>query len=174
MGQNRQRTRAIGALLASLLLLSLGSAGASAKDASEWHRLNPNGDQQSSEHERLTCREGTTSWTCTYDKLPDAGFSWNATTGHFAGRDVTSSWTCPEWFPSEACTGVVQVLHGTAVFLPDGGRPFTVGQEYIITRDADQTRLFVHWTDQFVCPWFRTFDEALAANPTFDTDCTFA
>ena len=112
MGHDRRRTRAIGALLASLLLLSLGSAGATAKDASEWHRLNPNGDRQSSEHERLTCREGATSWTCTYDKLPDAGFSWNATTGHFSGRDVTDSWTCPEWFPSEARTGVVQVLAG--------------------------------------------------------------
>ena len=174
MGKNRKSTRAIGALLASLLLLSLGAAGASAKDASEWHRLNPNGDQESSEHERLTCREGETSWTCTYDKLPDTGFFWNATTGHFAGRDVTSSWTCPEWFPSEACTDVVQVLRGTAVFLPDGGRPFTVGQEYIITSEGGEARLFVHWIDQFVCPWFRTFGDALAANPTFDTDCAVA
>ena len=63
----------------------------------------------------------------------------------------------------------MQVLRGVAVFLPDGGRPFTVGQEYIITRDAGQTRLFVHWIDLFVCPWYRTFDEALAANPTFDS-----
>jgi len=174
MRHDRKWNRALGGLLASLLLLSLTSASATAKDSSAWHRLNPGGDQASSEHERLTCREGATSWSCVYDKLADPGFSWNATTGRFAGRDVTSSWTCPDWFPSEACTGVVQVLRGTAVFLPDGGRPFTVGQEYIVTNVGGDEVLFVHWIDRFVCPWYRTFDEALAANPTFEFDCTFA
>jgi hypothetical protein len=174
MRRHRKRTRVIGGLLAGLLLLSLGSSGATAKDLSEWHRLNPNGSQQTSEHERLTCREGSTSWTCVYDKLPDPGYMWTGTTGRFAGRDVTSSWTCPEWFPIEACTGVVQVLRGTAVFLPDGGRPFTVGQEYIVTRVGGQSVLYVHWIDMFVCPWYRTFDEALSVNPTFQFDCTLA
>ena len=174
MRHGRMRPRVVGGLLSGLLLLSLGGTAASAKDLSEWHRLNPGGDQQSSEHERLTCREGATSWTCVYDKLPDAGYTWNGTTGRFSGRDVTSSWSCPDWFPSEACTGVVQVLRGTAVFLPDGGRPFAVGQEYIVTRVNGQSVLYVHWIDQFVCPWYRTFGEALSANPTFDFDCTFA
>ena len=174
MPDDRKRSRALAGLLAGLLILGLSAAPAAAKDTAQWHRLNPGGDQASSEHERLTCREGATSWTCVYDKLPDAGFSWNATVGHFAGRDITSSWACPEWFPAEACTGVVQVLGGVAVFQPFDGRPFTVGQEYIVTSVAGREVLYVHWVDLFVCPWYRDFDDALEANPDFVGDCTFA
>ena len=174
MLDDRPRSRAIAAFVAGFLLLTLAAAPAIAKDTTEWHRLNPNGTQDASEHERLTCREGATSWTCVYDKLPDSGFAWNATVGRFAGRDVTSSWTCPEWFPTEACAGVVQVLSGNAVFLVDGDRPFTVPQEYIVTSVGGDEVLYVHWVDLFVCPWYRSFDEALGANPAFESDCTFA
>jgi hypothetical protein len=169
----RTRSKPLGGLLAALLILTL-AAPAAAGETAEWHRLNPGGSQGSSEHERLTCREGAESWTCVYDKLADPGYAWDGTVGHIAGRDVTSSWTCPEWFPPQACAGVVQVVRGNALYLVDGGRPFPAGHELIVTSNSGTEVLYVHWIDQFVCPWYRTFDEATAANPEFDGDCTFA
>lgn len=169
------RARTFGALLAALLMLGAAVAPVgAAKGTGEWHRLNPDPANVANEHERLTCREGAAVWTCFYDKLQDPGYAWNSTIGRFAGRDVTDSWNCPEWFPADACTGVVQVLRGPAVFYPDGGRPFAVGQEYILTDVGGTEVLYVHWIDRFVCPWYRTFDEAFAANPESDPDCTFA
>lgn len=162
-------------LVASLVLIAVAAGPAGARSPSEWHRLNPNADPAAAEHERLTCLEGASAWTCGYDKLADPGFAWNDTVGHFSGPDTTGSWSCPAWFPAEACTGVVQVLSGNGKFLPDGGRPFTLRIQYIVTQTDDRQLLWVYWVDQFVCPWFRTFDEAVAANPDrTHQDCTFS
>lgn len=158
------------------LFSAVAAAGSNAASASEpqvtgfqiWHRLNP---QESStnptpEHQRYLCLEGV-SWRCRYDKLPEPelNFFWDRDRGTFVGEDVTANWTCPLWFPAEACQNVTTVVRGPAVYENQDGSSLTVDQELIITGSGADARLSMYWVDQFVCPWFRTFDEALAANP---------
>ena len=153
----------VGVALASLMMLaSVGPASAAAPTLGQWHRNNYN-----TGHERLTCREAAPSWTCFYESdIPEAG-----TTGWFSGRNVTDSWTCPDWFPSDICDNVTAVYEGVAVYIPSvGGHAFTVRQHYIVTDLEGQAVLQLYWDDQFVCPWYRTFEEALAA----DFNCVFA
>jgi hypothetical protein len=127
----------------------------------EWHRNNYNAGE-----EQLLCREGTSSWTCDY-VVPDGS-------GLFEGQNVTDAWTCPAWFPSTICDNVTAVYHGVLVLFPPGGEtpgPFDrVSQDYVVTDVAGQAVLQLFWVDQFVCPWYRTFEEALAA----DYNCVFA
>jgi hypothetical protein len=141
---------------------------------SEWHRLNPDDPANvNNEHERLRCRGGFVRLACFYDKVPESlpGFSWNSTTGFFVGRTVTSTWECPDWFPSEVCDNTVAVFAGKGVFFPDGGDPFKVDQDYVFTSIGGHRALYVYWVDAFACPWYRTFAQALAANPTHSFDC---
>lgn len=128
--------------------------------ASEWHRNNYNTGE-----EQLFCRESPSSWNCTY-RVPDGS-------GWFSGRNVTASWTCPEWFPAAACDNVTAVYHGRTVYVPDGESPGAaalVTQDYVVTEVDGQAVLQLYWVDRFVCPWYRTYAEALAA----DFTCTFA
>ena len=149
-------------------MLALGLATAAPTGAvttgsanGEWHRNNYNEGE-----EVLTCREGTPSWACTYG-VPE-------TAGWFSGRSVTASWTCPDWFPSTICDNVIAVYHGRAVYVPSGGTSsgpsFLVDEDYVITEVGGQSVLQLYWVDRFVCPWYRTFEEALAA----DFNCVFA
>ncbi len=46
----------------------------------------------------------------------------------------------------------------------------TFRQEYIVTNVGGQEILQQYFVDMFYCPWFRTWEEALAA----DFNCTFA
>jgi hypothetical protein len=143
----------------------------------EWNRLNPDFPANvNNEHERLTCREGAGSVTCFYDKVPESlpGFTWNATIGNFTGRDVSSSWTCPAWFPSEVCTNAGAVYGGVAVYHPAVGQPFTVTQDYVFTNIGGHPALYQYWVGRFACPWYATFAEALAANPGHAFDCAVA
>jgi hypothetical protein len=168
------RGRAATITVAVLLMALSGPATlAATAPTTEWHRLNP-GPVDAREHERLTCVETTARWSCDYDKLPGAGLHYDTTVGTFQGRNVTSSWTCPDWFPSKICRNVVAVYEGTATYSPDGGSRFRVAQDYILTTMAGRTILIQYWIDQFACPWFRTFDEAVGANPTAKSDCVFA
>lgn len=148
-----------------------------------WDRLNPG---LPPEHEVLRCG-GNTMWSCTYDKHPEPGLGFgnppDSTFGRFRGTEMTSEWTCPEWFPSNICTDSTFVVSGTMKFNQSNGDVLVVNEELILTESAGQQVLYVYWVDQFVCPWYRTFDEALAANP-FPTpfngtdgpemDCIFA
>jgi hypothetical protein len=34
-----------------------------------------------------------------------------------------------------------------------------------VVRTAAGERLYNYWVNRFVCPWFRTFADAVAANP---------
>lgn len=157
--------------VASAVLLSLTTAAAAfaAAPTGEWHRLNP-GDLN--EHERLTCVESPGAWHCRYDKVDEdlPGFSWDSTTGVFSGRPVTSTWECPEWFPGVVCDNVVAVYTGPQTYNPFDDRPFQVRADYVVTEIDDQAVLYQSWVDVFACPWFRTWDEALAADPS----CAFA
>ena len=160
MHRSRLVALAAPALLALAISAPTMAAVPGAQDA-EWHRNNYNAGE-----EQLTCREAVASWTCTY-RIPDG-------TGWFSGRDVTTTWSCPAWFPGSICENVVAVYRGTFVLVPEGGASsgpsFLVRQEYVITDVAGQQVLQLYWTDRFVCPWYRTFEEALAA----DFNCVFA
>ena len=167
------KVRTVASALAVIALLVVSTVPAAAGNkSSEWHRLNPGGSEATSEHERLTCREADQAWSCDYDKLPDSGFFWNSATGTFTGGNVTRHWTCPDWFPSEVCNNVTAVYQGQGVFhLPDS-HPVTFTQDYVVTNVGGVGVLYVYYVDLgFACPWFRTFAEGFAANPTYDFDC---
>ena len=172
--------RTLLALLVSCGMLALFVGGARAVQSSplagEWHRLSVDRSHPAPEHELLRCVEnngaqaGTSSdtWFCRYSKRPDPelGLSWNNNQGFLAGRDVTSTWICPGWFPAGICPNVVSVVEGTMIFFePSVHPPFPVLQDLVVVRTATGDRLYNYWVNQFVCPWFRTFAEALAANP---------
>jgi hypothetical protein len=159
------RSRLVVAAVVSLAALVAAAAPAASASMKDWHRNN-----YGAEHERLLCREAAASWTCFYDKVPTDGFSWNDRSGTFAGRNVTATWSCPGWFDPSVCDSVVAVYHGTATYKGGGEKPFITVQEYVVTSSAGQDGLYVYWVDQFYCPWYRTFDEALTA----DYACVFA
>ena len=176
-----------GGATAALITITAFGGSASAATAAEvsggsalalsgmWHRLNPQQSQSNPapEHERLTCHRSdglpfeALPWACRYDKLPEPALNlaWNTTRGRFRGADVTTSWICPSWFPANVCQNVAQVVEGDFVFTPAGGGQFTVLQDLVVTQAGADQRLYDYWVNLFVCPWFRTFDEALAANP---------
>ena len=169
----------IAAFAAVLGLAIVGSlANSTAADASappsgqpgqhtQWHRLNPDQSNPAPEHERLTCLQGR-GWSCHYDKVPEPSlnFHWDSTEGDFHGGDVTKSWTCPDSFPADICQSVTQVARGTTVFRDADGSTFAALQELIVTSGGGTQVLWVRWVRfGFACPWFPTFDQALAANP---------
>jgi hypothetical protein len=61
---------------------------------------------------------------------------------------------------------VVQVVEGTMNFTqPSVGFSLAVLEDLVVTQNGTSQALYVYWVNQgFACPWFRTFDEALAAN----------
>jgi hypothetical protein len=89
-------------------------------------------------------------------------------------------WPCPTWFPSKICANVDRVAQGIASFGP--ASTFSIREELIVTKTGNHEQMWNYWVGQFVCPWYQTFDEALAANPfprpfngTWPAqDCTFA
>jgi hypothetical protein len=137
-----------------------------------WHRLSEDQSNPAPEHQRLTCLEAV-SWACVYDKIPEPSlnFFWDGDTGYFLGRTLTAAdrWTCPTWFPAAACQDVTKVIRGSELYVNAGGVTFLVGEDFVITGTGANAVLwleFTHWQGpQFVCPWYRTFDQALAADP---------
>ena len=152
--------------VAAALVLTLGTSASAVavtpgSQAAEWHRNNYNAGE-----EVLTCREDARSWTCRYT----SDIVTADTEGLFSGRNVTASWSCPGWFPSEICDSVTAVYGGAAVYTPNGGSSALVRQHYLVTDAGGQPVLQLYWDDRFVCPWYRTYEEALAA----DFNCVFA
>jgi len=171
------------ALLALVLMAADNPGSGKPGIVGRWNRLNPGLPPES---EVLRCG-GNLMWSCTYDKHPEPGLGFlnppEATFGRFQGMEATSEWACPTWFPANICEDSAYVVRGTMTFKQGDGNVFTVDEELILTESAGQQVLYVYWVDQFVCPWYRTFDEALAANsfpmPFNGTDgpemdCTFA
>jgi hypothetical protein len=166
-------------LTCGLAALLAGGAGAAADSplAGEWDRLSVDRSHVAPEHELLKCVEnngaqaGTSSdtWFCRYSKAPEPslGLSWNNNYGSLSGHDVTASWTCPNWFPDGICGNVVGVVEGTMVFVDPSAHqaPFPVLEDLVVVRTPAGERLYNYWVGQFVCPWFRSFSEAVAANP---------
>ena len=147
------------------MFLAVAVGPASAASSGEWHRNN-----YGTGHERLICREGTTSWSCVYDNVSEPGLPAGDTVAHFTGRNVTDSWSCPTWFDATVCDNVVAVYRGVSTYTASGNHPVTFLQEYIVTDVGGQEILQQYFVDLFYCPWFRTWEEALAA----DYNCTFA
>ena len=171
--------------LLALALIALGiatpaSAAAPGAPAGMWDRLNPQQSQSNPvpEHEQLQCHQRLNGleWACRYFKIPEPqlNFAWNTTTGTFVGRDVTATWTCPAWFPASLCDNRVAVVEGTFTFEPASGGQFDSFQDLVVVQAGDVQVLYDYWVGAFACPWFRSFDQALAANPTFGGDCLVA
>jgi hypothetical protein len=136
-----------------------------------WHRFNVY-EPEAPTHERLRCLTDG-EWRCLYDTVPEPGMGFTdlRTRGTVVGTDITSSWECPEWFTADLCGSVVRAIAGTQTFIEPGeGVLFQVDVVLLVT---DEGELWDYWVDnQFVCPWYPTFDEALAAFP--EEDCIFA
>src|SRR3954452_25538775 len=160
------------------LLLALGaalpaSAGPSAPLSGHWNRLSGDQSQPAPEHELLDCvnSAGTSSdpWFCRYSKRPEPTLSlaWNNRQGFLSGHDVTATWSCPNWFPTGICPEVVQVVEGTMNFTqPSVGFSLAVLEDLVVTQTSSGQALYVYWVNfGFECPWFRTFGDAVAANP---------
>jgi hypothetical protein len=167
-------------LLLGVLLFAVGgpaSASQAGALAGEWSRLSVDQSNPGPEHERLHCvqnngaQAGNSSdtWFCRYSKAPEPGlnFYWNNRQGFFSGRDVTATWACPAWFPAGSCSSVVQVVEGTMDFTqPSVGFSLSVLEDLVVTQSGGNQTLYIYWVDfGFACPWFRTFEEAVAANP---------
>jgi hypothetical protein len=173
------RALIIGAVAA--VLACIGPAGARAEASTaplsaEWNRLSADQSNPAPEHELLRCVEnsdaqagaGAPTWFCRYSKRPEPGlnFSWNNRQGFLSGSDITTTWTCPPWFPSTICASVVQVVEGTMNFTqPSADFSFSVLEDLVVAQSGARQVLYVYWVGLFYCPWFRTFGEAVAANP---------
>ena len=167
---------AIGSVVALIVALP-SSADLSAPLSGQWSRLSVDRSNPAPEHELLKCVEnngaqaGTSSdtWFCRYSKRPEPtlNFYWNDRQGFFSGHDVTATWSCPAWFPTGICPNVVQVVEGTMNFTqPSVGFSLAVLEDLVLTQTSTGEALYVYWVNSgFECPWFRTFDEAIAANP---------
>jgi hypothetical protein len=161
------------AIVAALACISIaGASDSSAPLSGEWHRLSVDRSHPAPEHELLRCvrNNGTTDpWLCRYRKAPEPtlNLTWNNNFGVMSGRDITSSWTCPAWFPAGICANVVSVVEGTMNFTDPNTHqpPLSVLTDLVVVQTGAGQRLYDYWVNRFVCPWFRSFDEAIAANP---------
>jgi len=149
------------ALLAGAVL----PAAAASPSVGEWHRNNYNAG-----HERLTCIEGTPAWSCVYENVPGFGSQPGDAVAHVSGPNVVSSWECPDWFDASVCDNVVAVYRGNATYVSSSGHPVQFAEEQILTNVGGTEVLQQYFVDMFYCPWYRTFEEALA----HDYNCTFA
>lgn len=149
----------------------------------EWSRLNtgPNGGNPSiAEHEVMHFRVEGNTWAGRYDKHPEPGLGFpnppDRTSGVFIGA-VANDFVCRPAFPFYPCQNVLQVIEGTTRYSPPTGLPFDVLEQHIVVRQENgQEVMWQYWVSpgNFACPWYRTFLEALDANP-FPThgDCIF-
>jgi hypothetical protein len=149
----------------------------------EWNRLNvgaTGGNPAIAEHEVMHFWVEGNTWAGRYDKHPEPGLGFpnppDRTYGIFTGADATS-FVCHPTFPFYPCQNVVEVVEGTTRYYPPNRPPFEVHEQDIVLRDANGHEvMWLYWVNpgNFVCPWFRTFDEALAANPfPAHGDCVF-
>lgn len=157
----------LAALCAGVLLTVVGASPAGADTTPlRWHRYNIADDPPN--HERLSCLTDG-EWRCLYDKVPEPtlGLSWDRAKGVFTGTDVTSTWECPDWYPTDLCDSVSRVISGTISYGPPGNPGFgPVDAEIVLTSDGT---MWFSWIGVFACPWYPTFAQAL----TSPADCVF-
>ena len=131
-----------------------------------WNRLNAN-----VEHEVMHFWVEGSTWAGRYDKHPEPGLGFpnppEGTSGDFRGADATN-FVCEPTFPFYPCQNVVKVVEGTTQYKPPRGSPFEVLERHIVVREANgQEVMWQYWVrpGNLICPWYRSFDEALAAKP---------
>ena len=134
-----------------------------------WDRLNPDQGNPTPEHEVLRCG-GNAAWHCIYDKHPEPLLDFSqppdATFGHFRGEDVTSGWNCPSWFGDNRCDATAFVVGGVMSYQYPDGSSLDLNQDLVLLDQGGEQVLYVYWVDHsFACPWYRSFDQALSANP---------
>jgi hypothetical protein len=155
----------------AVLVVLFAATPVAAASGIHWHRLNPDQANPAPEHERLACVRGAVYLLCQYDKVRATGYHWDRTVGRFIGHDMTASWVCPDWFPNDVCDNVVKVWSGHARYWPPRRHSFRVDQDMVIVRWGGQKVMFQYWVGAFACPWYQTFREAHAANPSAYPDC---
>jgi hypothetical protein len=165
------KTFVLSLAVAATAAVFAGGPVAAASNDNSWHRFNTDQSLPAAEHERLTCARGETVLLCQYDKVAVNGSNPDRAVGRFAGREATSTWVCPDWFPPDVCGHVLRVWDGHARYLPPGGTPFRVEQQMVVVRWHGERVMFQYWVGQFACPWFRSFAAAKAANPAAGFDC---
>jgi hypothetical protein len=68
---------------------------------------------------------------------------------------------------ADICEFATRAFSGVQTFYdPDSGEVFSVDVVFIVTDDG---ALWNYWVDQFVCPWYPTFKQALNS----PADCSF-
>ncbi len=152
----------------AVLSLAFGAPG-TVNLVGTWNHLNADQANPTPEHEVLHCG-GFASISCRYDKQPEPelGFTTppDSTVGYFVGQDATSDWACPAGFPADFCANVLFVASGTATYDRSDGTQLVVNEDLVVGDMSGQRVLYVYWVDYgFACPWYRSFAEALAANP---------
>ena len=129
-----------------------------------WHRLSYNTSNSSGQHQVNDC-QGDEEWTCIFSDQtePELGFKSTQTFGVFDGEFIPD-WNCPNWFPEAICRSVILVIGGTTLF--EGAGPgLGIDIEYVVVEIGGSQILYEYWVNRFACPWYRSFDESLAANP---------
>ncbi len=138
-----------------------------------WDRLN-----FGPEHETFSCGQGET-WHCRYDKQPEPTLGYitpDATYGLFTGQDVTSTWDCPEW-TADICNNMTFVVEGWIDYYVWDGSIFSTDGAFVLAEINGDQVMYFYWLglpgQTFACPWYRSFDAALAANPELENDCIY-
>jgi hypothetical protein len=156
--------RIVSVVAAALLLGALVGPAAGAATASTWHR-----DNYGNGHERLICTTTSGVWQCRYDTMPNypAGFIGNGI-GEFTGSAADDAW-CPDWAPA-VCGHVQGYVVGATVY--GRSQPVTIWEELIFTDGDGVAPMYMYLVGPgypAVCPWYQTWDEALAN----DYECDF-
>jgi len=136
-----------------------------------WHRLNVDPASSTAQHQVYECEEGE-GWTCVLSVQPEAelGFGASQDLGFFEGK-VIPEWNCTSWLPEAICRSAIAVIGGASLF-EGPGSSVRLDIEHIVVEIRGNQVLYEVLDDRFACPWFRSFDEALAANPVpYIIDC---
>jgi hypothetical protein len=164
-----------------LFILSFSTpAGATGQTtlAGRWDRFNSSTPPIAiPEHETLSCG-GHQTWHCRYDKQPEPKLGYvqppDAAYGLFTGQDVTSTWICPEWSPSKICDNVTYAVEGSIDYYRFDDLVLSTDGALVVTEINGEQVLYFYWINSsrgtFACPWYRSFDAALAA----PADCDYA
>jgi len=149
----------------------------------EWNRLNvrySGGNPSNSEHEVMHFWVEAEAWSGHYNKYPEPTLGFpdppDGTFGIFTGV-VATNFVCQPTFPFYPCQDVVQVVEGTTRYSRPGRPPFNIHQQHIVVRERNGHEVMWQYfvsPGNFACPWYRDFEEALAASPsTAHGDCIF-
>ncbi len=140
-----------------------------------WHRLNTDQSNPTPEHEVRWFRQERDRWVARYDKHPEPKLGFenppDGTFGNFRLTQLTdpNAIACLEGLPFDCPGDVVLALAGEGTYYPETGDPFTGRVQHLVLDRQVLWELWLLWpplpTVKFACPSFRTFDEALAANP---------